>query len=191
MFGSYPPLSYLDEVRSHLLDLEPEELEELLDDLLLHMQEVKAETDDPLRTVLGDPAKFAAELRSSAGLNAATADTKVERMVSRARSSLQTVESHPWVKATVEFLPELRPAWWVARGYLFTLLFSNGSLFPPHILGSGLIGQLEATVAQAGYSTFLPHRNNPPKIAKNVWEIYESNGQALVELPALFQLAER
>ncbi len=34
------------------------------------------------------------------------------------------------------------------------------------------IEKVEATVAAAGYATFLPHRDNPPKTADNVEAIY-------------------
>jgi uncharacterized membrane protein len=71
--------NYLDEVRSHLSDLDPEELEELLDDILLHMQEVQAETDGSLRTVLGDPSAFAAESRAL-GIPSKCGDIHYEEM---------------------------------------------------------------------------------------------------------------
>ena len=35
--------------------------------------------------------------------------------------------------------------------------------------------RVEEVVAAAGFSTFLPHRDNPPKTADNVDEIFRSN----------------
>ena len=35
--------------------------------------------------------------------------------------------------------------------------------------------RVEEVVAAAGFSTFLPHRDNPPKTAANVDEIFRSN----------------
>ena len=58
------------------------------------------------------------------------------------------------------FLPELRPAWWVLRGYLavqalavaMTFLFTGGGFsFPvPQLLGSSLLGLLAVAAAVAG-----------------------------------------
>lgn len=43
------------------------------------------------------------------------------------------------------------------------------------------IEQVEQTVVAAGYTTFLPHRDNPDKTADNVGEIFENNRQAIVD----------
>jgi len=59
----------------------------------------------------------------------------------------------------VEFLPELRPAWWVLRGYLavqlaslgLDLLFAHDVTLPvPTILGSQVLGLLTAGAAVVG-----------------------------------------
>ena len=41
------------------------------------------------------------------------------------------------------------------------------------------ISEVEEVAAAAGYDTFLPHRDNPPKTADNVREIFETNVGAL------------
>jgi len=41
------------------------------------------------------------------------------------------------------------------------------------------IGQVEATVVAAGYQTFLPHRDNPPKTADNVDVIFRNDVDGL------------
>ena len=41
------------------------------------------------------------------------------------------------------------------------------------------IGEVERVVAGAGYETFLPHRDNPPKTADNFREIYATNVAAI------------
>ncbi len=41
--------------------------------------------------------------------------------------------------------------------------------------------RVEEVVAGAGFSTFLPHRDNPPKTADNVDEIFRSNRANLDE----------
>jgi len=67
---------------------------------------------------------------------------------------------HPAGRAVVELLPELRPAWWVLRGYLavqaaavaMTPLFAGGGLsFPlPELFGSQLLDLLAVVAAVAG-----------------------------------------
>jgi len=41
------------------------------------------------------------------------------------------------------------------------------------------IEQVEAAVAAVGFDTFLPHRDNPPKTADNVGEIFANNVAAI------------
>ncbi len=41
------------------------------------------------------------------------------------------------------------------------------------------IEQVETTIVAAGYDTFLPHRDNPPKTADNVAEIYRNNVEGI------------
>lgn len=41
------------------------------------------------------------------------------------------------------------------------------------------IEQVEATIAATGLATFLPHRDNPPKTADNVNEIFSNNVNAI------------
>jgi nucleoside 2-deoxyribosyltransferase len=43
------------------------------------------------------------------------------------------------------------------------------------------ITQVEQTVAGAGFDTFLPHRDNPPKTADNVRDIFQNNVRAIDE----------
>jgi hypothetical protein len=69
---------------------------------------------------------YAAELRASAGLPpyvATDALPAADRFRRRLRaSSLGTIAELPAVRAVRTFLPELRPAWWVVRGYLFAII---------------------------------------------------------------------
>lgn len=41
------------------------------------------------------------------------------------------------------------------------------------------IEQVESAVAEAGCETFLPHRDNPPKTADNIGEIFATNHGAI------------
>lgn len=99
--------AYAARVRAALADLAATDREDLLADLEDHLAEVAEESDEPLETRLGEPGAYAAELRAAAGLPAAvTAAPRRENPFRRAGSG------------TLDFLPELLPAWWVARGLL-------------------------------------------------------------------------
>jgi hypothetical protein len=155
---------YAAAVRAAFADLPAADREALLEDIEDHLVEVAAETGGPLQERLGPPEAYAAELRAWAGLPASGArrrrglrasrlGRKVERLVAAAAA-------HPAGRAIVEFLPQLRPAWWVLRGYLAVQLASvglsylvvdNGLSFPlPTILGSQVLGLLAVGAAVAG-----------------------------------------
>ena len=150
---------YLAEVRGHLAGLTDDERDELLDDLAAHLHEVASDDPRPLEDALGPPSRFAAELLASAGL-AERARAGAERP-SRLRAGARRVRAHRWTRATVAFLPELRPAWWVARGYLVVLglaaMFADGDdlgAFPVPEIGTPVFG-LVAVVAAVVLSVRL------------------------------------
>ncbi|MEZ5411421.1 MAG: hypothetical protein R2761_25545 [Acidimicrobiales bacterium] len=61
--------AYLAAVRAELADLEPDELEEVVDDLASHLHEVRSiGAGRPMAEILGPPRRYAAELRAAAGL---------------------------------------------------------------------------------------------------------------------------
>jgi hypothetical protein len=156
---------YATAVRAAFADLPAPERELLLEDLEDHLAEVAAEGDGPLAARLGAPEAYAAELRASAGLPAPGAAgagrtrprLRESRVAHRLRRSWRAAMAHPAGGAIVGFLPELRPAWWVLRGYLAVQalavagspLFSGGGLrFPlPAPFGSELLGLLAIAVA--------------------------------------------
>lgn len=159
---------YLEVVRALLADLPAEERDELLDDLAVHLQEVVAETDEPLEQAVGSPSAFAAELRASAGLagpDRADRGGRVAAARQRLACTRRRVEdSGPsrWVRA---LLPELVPGWWVLRGYLAVVILSvmGGNLhfpaFPvPDLFGSAMLG-LAAVVAAVFASVSLGRRH--------------------------------
>jgi hypothetical protein len=161
---------YATAVRAAFADLPAPERELLLEDLEDHLQEVAAEDGGPLDERLGAPEAYAAELRASAGLPAPGAPAAGHR---RARPRLRESRvarrlaalwggalAHPAGRAVAEFLPELRPAWWVVRGYLavqaasvgLSFLFADNDLrFPvPELFGSQVLGLLAVAAAVAG-----------------------------------------
>ena len=161
---------YAAAVRAACADLPGPDRELLLEDLEDHLQEVAAEAGGPLAERLGRPEAYAAELRASAGLPAPGRGPaggrrprrrlRESRVARRLAGAGGAVLAHPAARAVVRFLPELRPAWWVLRGYLtvqavavaLTPLFAGGGFsFPvPRLLGSSLLGLLAVAAAAAG-----------------------------------------
>jgi hypothetical protein len=159
---------YATAVRAAFADLPGPDRELLLEDLEDHLQEVLAEAGGPLEERLGTPEAYAAELRASAGLPApgdtgrrrARPRLRASRFASRLRRPWRAALAHPAGRAVIEFLPELRPAWWVARGYLavqaasvaLSVLFATDGLhFPvPRLLNSQVVGLLAVVAAVVG-----------------------------------------
>lgn len=59
------------------------------------------------------------------------------------------------------------------RAYLAGPLFDEGERW--------FIEKVDALVADLGFETFLPHRDNPPKVKDNVKEIFENDKRAIDE----------
>jgi hypothetical protein len=153
---------YLAAVSRALTDLPASERDDLLDDLDDHLHEVLAEGDGSLEQRLGPPEQYAAELRVSAGL--APSDGSTASLLHRAIDAMSTnalwrrTAEHPWTRATLDFLPQLRPAWWIARAFLaveFIAQFNRwlsgrGSVslnVVPRVASSKLLGVVLVAVA--------------------------------------------
>ncbi|MEV0230051.1 hypothetical protein [Nonomuraea sp. NPDC050786] len=134
------PDQYAQAVRDALAD-HPDR-EELLEDLDDHLAEIAAESDLPLEHRLGRPEVYAEELAAAYG----------ERPQSRRRrrpdprawalgAHTRLMGQGPY-RSLVGFLPELRPGWWVLRGYLLAMLLlaatGDGGLVPPNLAGWAL-----------------------------------------------------
>jgi hypothetical protein len=113
---------YLAAVSRELADLPADERDDLLEDLDSHLHEVIADGEGSLEQRLGPPEQYAAELRASAGLSAS--DRSTASVLHRAITSLSAsttwrrTAEHRWTRVTLEFLPQLRPAWWIVRACL-------------------------------------------------------------------------
>ena len=115
---------YATAVRAAFADLPGPERELLLEDLEDHLEEVAAEAGGPLEERLGRPEAYAAELRAPAGLppagvaaaGRARPRLRDSRVARRLRRSWHAAVANPAAAPVAEFLPELRPAWWVLRG---------------------------------------------------------------------------
>lgn len=111
-----------------LADLPADEREEMLDDLRSHLAEVADESDTPPTTRLGPPEEYAAELRVAAGIGPAPravdvrAASSLERLRDAGTAVRDWVRRRPGGPGLLAFLPQLRPAWWVLRGYLLALV---------------------------------------------------------------------
>lgn len=155
MATAHPEVSsYLSALRAHLEDLPQEERDDLLEDLEQHLAEVAAEADGSLVERLGPPEAYAAELRSSVGLSPGVKRGFGERLIDRAERSLvgrlvRGVTSNSAYDQLRSFLGELRPGWWVLRGYVavvtvIVFLESENQFFPdipvPRLFGSQVSG---------------------------------------------------
>jgi hypothetical protein len=114
---------YLADVERELADLPAEERSELLEDLGMHLAALQEEADErPLSARLGSPAEYAAELRAAADLPPRRMDSADETGVAGVtRAIRRTAAAVGGSRAVAEvrsFVPQLRPAWWVLRGYL-------------------------------------------------------------------------
>jgi hypothetical protein len=179
--------AYLAEVREHLSGLSDDERDDLLDDLAAHVHQVAAEDERPLAETLGPPEAFAAELMASAGL--APRDTgrrpgPVAHVRAWAEARTAGLRRHPWGRALLDFLPELRPAWWVVRGWLvvygITLALGDGTTnsFPfPEAFNSWVLGGVLAAVG-AVLSVRLARRTPRPR-----W-LWLANGFAILTILA-------
>jgi hypothetical protein len=88
--------------------------------------EVAADPGMTLQSRLGPPEEYAAELRASAGIGPGP-----RRARPRPGAMIQELRARPEVAAALDFLPELRPGWWVLRGVLFGVVAAR-------LLGQGL-----------------------------------------------------
>lgn len=123
--------AFMATVKEQLSDLPEEERADLLEDLAQHLADIVADRgeDGPsLVSLLGEPEQYAAELRSAADLPPRTAPVVTkESFVARLGRSRpvrlsQRLWRKPYTMQVREFVPQLRPAWWVLRGYLVVAL---------------------------------------------------------------------
>lgn len=163
---------YLAAVEHELADLPVDDRSALLEDLALHLDALVTEDDDrPIAVRLGPAAAYASELRAAAGLPARGTGVRPSAPGLRARlgdvrASAAFRRAFPALRATSRLLAELRPAWWVLRGYLLVavpcLAEPDGDRdFPvPAPLGSNELGLVLVVAAIAG-SVSLGRRRLP------------------------------
>ncbi|MFT4286198.1 hypothetical protein [Nocardioides sp.] len=119
--ASDPVADFLAAVRGHLADLDPEELAEITDGLAADLAELVAERGIG---ALGDPAAYASELRSAAGLDLQAARVGrrsvgeavaglLDAVRRRAEELLDRLPAGVWA-----VLAWARPLWWILRGWI-------------------------------------------------------------------------
>ncbi|MGY1749365.1 HAAS signaling domain-containing protein [Modestobacter sp. SYSU DS0511] len=162
--------NYLVAVECELSDLPAEERGDLLEDLEQHLASLVEEEegdDRPLDVRLGSPVVYAAELRAAAGLPPRGGAQSSPDRVAQLRRWLARAQAHPLAGEVRRLLLELRPAWWVLRGYLLVAVpaaVSGDWDFPfPRPLGSEALGVLLVPAAIAG-SVWLGRRELSPRL---------------------------
>jgi hypothetical protein len=110
--------AYLAALERELADLPADERAELLEEVEASLL---AAGDDPEAT-LGTPARFAAELRASAGLAPAPAVPAAPREPAWTR-----LKRDPAFRSALATARELAPIWWAARAYLVLAALTVGT----------------------------------------------------------------
>ena len=115
-------------VRAQLDDLSAEEVDELTEGLEADLNDALTEAGTSAEQ-FGDPAEYAAELRSAAGLPPrAVRGGDGPGVVTRARqrwdAQLEDLRAKPWWPGLRDFVVTLRPVWWVARAGVAASLLS-------------------------------------------------------------------
>lgn len=116
---------FIADVARYFQDLPEPEQRDLLDDLQQHLMELAADDPEALDHELVDPSVYAAELRRSAGLSdleeADLRPSRVRLVRNGISERVDRINQQPAVQEVREFLPHLRPAWWVVRGWVLTV----------------------------------------------------------------------
>ncbi|UYM06123.1 hypothetical protein [Solicola gregarius] len=168
----YPDVAeFAASVRSQLSDLDADELEELTGDLEADLQE---RVDDAGYVDLGDPAAYATELRSAAGLPPRPVPVKGVRGRLRDRGSataqrwrdfVDRLRERPGTSAVLDFLVALRPAWWILRAWvayqIAHVLFapnSPGNVLPHSLRGWAILAAATIVSVQWGRGRWRDRR---------------------------------
>jgi hypothetical protein len=134
-------------VRAALSDLPADEVDDLTDGLEADLAERASDQDSP---DFGDPAAYAYELRTAAGVPFRNPPSSLAYATGILRNgglhALATLRSNRAFAAAFGFFASLQPVWWVYRGWAVFLWFEFG-------LG-GVIHPLPATLG--GVLVFIP-----------------------------------
>lgn len=125
---------YAAEVRRHLGDLPPDQVDDLTDGLEADLADALADGPQPaadegggavdVGVRFGAPEAYARELRVAAGLPDGSAapgkpwPERVQRLRAAAGRAGAAVRRQPWAEPVARAATELRPLWWVARAWI-------------------------------------------------------------------------
>jgi uncharacterized membrane protein len=116
--GTPDVAAYLAALERELADLAADERDDLLEEVEASLLEID---EDPV-ACLGPPARFAAELRSSAGLPPAPLPPAPPE---RRRSLRERLATSPTLAALRALARELAPIWWAIRAYIAVLVLAE------------------------------------------------------------------
>lgn len=126
--------AFVAEVERRLADLTAEERDELVGGLRADLADRLADHDGPEspEQVLGDPATYAAELRTAAGFPPVMAVRRERRRVSVVAGELLDAGGRAWGEIIDKvpgsprgFLESLQPAWWVLRAWVAWMVLQD------------------------------------------------------------------
>ncbi|MDP3949316.1 hypothetical protein [Microbacterium sp.] len=160
--------TFTDSVREHLDDLPADEVDDIIVGLTADLAEQAADSGGTLE--LGDPAVYAAELRSAAGLpdrSDAVKRESVRARVSRRLGYLATgMRRSAFGAWLLDLFVALRPVWWVLRGFAIYgvahALFGSpsfggsGSVMPDTLFGWLILLAMILVSVQWGRDRWLP-----------------------------------
>lgn len=164
-------------VRTHLDDLPEDELDEIMSGLSADLADQAADNDGVLE--VSDPAVYADELRSAAGLPPRDAERPRPRLSERIRDgrarAAESIRRSPFGSWLLDLALALRPVWWVLRGYgmyvaiLYYVLFGFGRdhwMVPDTVAEWGALSVLVVVSVQWGRGQWLPR--NPLRHIRTV-----------------------
>ena len=161
--------AYVDACEPYLRDLDAATQAQLRADIVEIVAEVCGELEGAPDDLVGPPRRFVGELRLAAGLPPLP-EPEPAKTADGFASALRRATQHRSMRWVRELLPELRPAWWVARGLLvaWVLGSATGAGGPswifnliPHwpLAGSSILGL--ATAGGAVYVSVEAGRRRP------------------------------
>ncbi|MFS4505504.1 hypothetical protein ACMA46_04635 [Clavibacter sp. Sh2141] len=154
-------------VRARLDDLDLEDVDDLTGGLEADLQEEAADHDGALE--LGDPVRYADELRTSAGLPERAAEAAATSPLAQLRDGIRErgramhagIRANGELSAILDLVILFRPVWWLLRawaGYLciVTVVFGGFSVLPGNPLAWALLLVLVVISVQWGRGRWLP-----------------------------------
>ena len=141
-------------VRSKLLDLDVETIDDLTDGLEADLADKLADGQP-----LGDPVAYAEELRAAAGVEPRRQPSIVRNVrdnLADLRARLAPIASNRAIAAVLSFLVALRPLWWVIRAWGLFYLLAGFKALPSNEWDYPVLAALLLLSIQWGRGRWLP-----------------------------------